>query len=381
MRILIAPDKFRGTFTARQVCEHLAAGVADLLPEALVETVPMADGGEGTLDVVLSALGGTRVRMTARDSAGTPVESEYGVTRDGTAVLEAARFCGLGREAAGSRDPMRASSRGLGEAIADALESGLRRFLIGLGGTATVDGGAGMARALGFRLLDASGRDLDGGGGDQERIARIDATTAHQDLEAARFTILCDVANPLLGPQGAARVFGPQKGAAPSQVARLEAGLAALAGALAALRSVPLETLVSAPGAGAGGGLGAGASAFLGGRRVPGAEFLFDLLGLAARLERCDLIVTGEGSFDSQSFGGKVVGTLLRKAAAAGRPVLVVAGRWDGTASAETQPPLEIITAQSVGSPGGPMDEPGLREAGRRVAVVARRVANGRIDS
>ncbi len=364
VRVLLCPDKFRGTFTAAEVCAHLGRGLRQAPVPVEVSALPLADGGEGTLEVVASRRGGQRVSLTAPGPAGRPVRGEYLVAPDGTAWVESARFIGLELVAGLDWDPMRASSRGLGRAVADALDAGVARLVIGLGGSATVDGGAGMAVALGFRLLDADGRDVGPEPRYLPRVYAIDATTVHPTLPAAHITALCDVPNPMLGVEGAARVFGPQKGAAPETIGLLEEGLEALASAMGRLRGLPPGSLTSLAGGGAAGGLGTGCAAFLGARLVPGAEYLMEEAGYSALQASSDLVVTGEGSCDSQSRSGKVVAGVVRAARAAGKPVIVVAGEWDGTAPAGDRR-VEVITGRDLDRGPGRLGPDGLETIGK----------------
>jgi glycerate 2-kinase len=375
VRILLAPDKFRGTFTASEVCHHLARGLAQEAPGIVAESLPLADGGEGMLEAVLKSTGGTRVTVPIRGPMDEEIACEYGVTPDGTAVIESARACGLQLVPAEARDPMSASSYGLGQVVAAALDAGIRRFLIGLGGTATVDGGAGMARALGIRLEDEAGRDVGYRPRDLWQTARVDASMAHPELAVSGFVALCDVANPLLGPKGAARVFGPQKGASGAQVERLEAGLAAVASAVTRWKTEEAGHLTLQPGAGAGGGLGAGCAAFLGARLRPGAPQMLEMLSFEEKLSGSDLAVTGEGSFDSQTAGGKVVAAVLEACVKAGKPVVVVAGRWDGTLPAVHPGDMEVLTGEKIGLRSSQLDAGGLAAAGQWIARRALRLA------
>jgi len=330
MRIVLAPDKFKGTFTAAQVCAHIASGVSQVRPDALIDQLPLADGGDGTLDLVLAARGGRLVEMQACGPLGETVSTAYGVTPDGTGVIESARICGLAMTPPGRRDVMRATSRGVGEVIAAALDAGIRRFVLGLGGTATVDGGAGMARGLGYRLLDRDGSALSGLPETLARIVRIDPAMAHQDLRQAQVSALCDVTIPLLGERGAASLFGPQKGASPAQVERLESGLAALSGAVDSWKQ-EAQDLATRAGAGAGGGVGFGVGAFLGGTLQPGAAWLLSLTAFRDRIRDADLVVTGEGRLDFLTGTGKVVSVVLQECADLGIRAAVVTGSWDGS--------------------------------------------------
>lgn len=319
------------------------------------------------MDAVMRACGGTRVGIEARGPLGETVSAEYGVTTDGIAVMEAASFCGLQLVPPDRRDPARASSYGLGQAVAAALDTGVRRFLIGLGGSATVDGGAGLAAALGYRLEDAAGLAACTCGRDLSSVARIDASMAHPHLGAARFTALCDVDNPLLGPRGAVPVFAPQKGAMPDDMKQLEEGLGALAAAIASWRGADVADLVSLPSGGAAGGLGLGCVAFLGATLTRGAVFMMQMLGMGERIARADLVVTGEGSFDSQTRSGKVVAAVLEAAARQAKPAVVVSGRWDGSLPEPRPASLEVLTAGDIAGAPGRLSSQELFELGRRI--------------
>ncbi|HEY3177036.1 MAG TPA: glycerate kinase [Candidatus Polarisedimenticolia bacterium] len=372
MRVLLAPDKFRGTFTASQVCAHLARGMKRTSPDIVVLEHPLADGGEGTLEALLAACGGTSHILEVHGPLGEPVEALYGVAPDGTALLESARFCGLGLVPPGSRDPMRASSRGLGEAVAACLDAGLRRFLIGLGGSATVDGGTGMARALGFRFLERGGEEIRGVGSDLPAIVRIDGSMAHPGLAEASFTVLHDVDNPVLGPSGAAIVYGPQKGASPADLLVLEAGLEHVVSACAHWGGQDPSTLAMLPGGGAAGGLGLACRTFLGALLRPGAPFLLERLSFADRLAEADLVVTGEGSFDAQSLQGKVAARVIEAAAGLGLPAALVAGRWDGSLPARRPAIMRVFTGSDLAEGGGQLDAQALSELGGRIVAWAR---------
>ena len=363
MRILLAPDKFRGSFSAAQICDLLALGIRGTDVAVEVDRAPLADGGEGTLEAVLAAGGGERARIRVTGPLGDPIDAEYGQMPDGCVVIESALICGLEQLGLDRLDPLRATSHGLGMAIAAALDSGHRRFVLGLGGTATVDGGAGMARALGYRILDDQGVDL----ATTDRLAltaSIDGSGAHSGLSESDVTALCDVDCPLLGPVGAARLFGPQKGASPEVVERLEAGLAALSGAVIREKGITYGQMADRPGAGAAGGLGAGAAAFLGAGLRPGAAWLMEMVGFRRRLEACDLVVTGEGSLDRKTLHGKVVAAVLREAADCGRPAVIIAGRWDGTLPTRRPEWIQVITRQWLGLSDGPLDGKHLRLIG-----------------
>ncbi len=328
MKIVLAPDSFKGTLSAGEVCRAFQAGVRSASPGADTVCCPLADGGEGTLEVLLGTVGGQRRSVRACDPLGRPITAEYAMLEGGEALIEMARTCGLDLLDQPERNPWVAGTRGLGMTVRAALDEGADGICLTLGGSATVDGGAGMARELGFRFLDRYGRALEYEGGRiLSKIARIDTDGADSRLASVRVRALCDVTNPLTGPRGAARVFGPQKGADGAMVERLDMGL----GRLARCFERDLGRRVSdTPGAGAAGGMGAAVLAFFGGELISGIDYILEAIGFDSALKDADLLITGEGSFDSQSLGGKVISGLLARAGASGTPVDVVCGRAAG---------------------------------------------------
>ncbi|MFC1613950.1 glycerate kinase [Gemmatimonadota bacterium] len=327
MKIILAPDSFKGTFSAPEVCRAFEKGIRQVLSEVEVAHLPLADGGEGTLDVLLAATGGRRCKTSAADPLGREIKVEFGVLSGSSeALVEMAGVSGLALLAENERNPWKVGTYGLGQVVKAALSEGVASLGLTLGGSATVDGGVGMARALGFRFLDTDGSPLEfEGGGILGQIYRIDTDKVDPRLPTLRSRALCDVKNPLLGPLGAARVFGPQKGADPEMVEKLEEGLANLAGRVEQDLGKKVADL---PGSGAAGGLGAATVAFLGGSLVPGIEYILETIGFAESLEGADLVLTGEGSFDSQSLGGKVISGVLELAGKKNVPVVVVCGRY-----------------------------------------------------
>lgn len=323
MRIVLAPDSFKGCLSATEVCEAMTDGIRSRLPAAVVESVPMADGGEGTAAVVSEALAGRTMTQTAAGPLGDPVAAAYvySETRR-TAVVESAAACGLPLLTDAQRDPMRTSTRGVGELYMHALAAGAQRIMLTIGGSSTVDGGAGFARALGFRFLDQTGDELPEGGGGLAKLHRI-VFPAERPWDGVETVVACDVNNPLLGPNGAAAVFAPQKGARPAQVPILEAGLARLAEVLR--RDHDLDVAERA-GAGAAGGLGAGLMAFCNGQLESGVDLVMDLVDLRQRLTGADLVITGEGQTDAQTAGGKVCAGIAREAARQGIPCVILSG-------------------------------------------------------
>jgi glycerate kinase len=341
MRVLVAPDKFRGTLTAADAAEAIAVGWLRTEPDAAVDTIPMADGGEGTLDALVAALGGERRRLTVTGPLGDATPAEYGVVESPagmTAVIEMARASGVALVSAERRDPARATSRGTGELILDACRSGARRVLVCIGGSATNDAGAGMAQALGIRLLDGHGEELGPGGAALTELARIDMRGLDPSVAAADVVVASDVDNPLVGPRGASAVYGPQKGATPEQVRRLDEALRHLAAIVYRDLGVDVRDL---PGAGAAGGLGGGLVAFLGAKLRPGIEVVMDAVRFRERLEGADLVVTGEGSFDEQSLSGKVPAGVLHAAREHRVPAVVLCGA--ATASVSGVPVFSLV--------------------------------------
>jgi glycerate kinase len=325
-RVVIAPDKFKGTLTAPDAARSLAMGWRRGDPEAEVEEVPVADGGEGTLDTLLAALGGDRHRARVTGPLGDPVDAEYGLvrTRDGLlAIVEMAKASGLALLDGGRPDPARASTFGTGELILAACRHEPTWLVVCVGGSATNDGGAGAAQALGIRLLDEQGEDLPRGGEALERLARIDARGLHRTVRGLRTTVASDVDNPLIGPRGAAAVFGPQKGASEDDVVLLERALGHLAAVIHRDLAVDVRHL---DGGGAAGGLAAGLVAFLGARIRPGFDMVAEVLNIPERLDRADVAVTGEGRFDRQSAGGKAPARILEMAKEARCRSILIAG-------------------------------------------------------
>jgi glycerate kinase len=322
MKIVVAPDKFKGSLPATQVAAAIAAGLHAGRPGAEVVTIPVADGGEGTVDAAVAA-GFERVPVTAAGPAGDPVRASY-ARRGEVAVVELAGVCGLARLPGGRPAPLTASSFGAGEVLRAALEAGARRIVLGVGGSASTDGGAGLLQALGARVLDTSGEPVRPGGAGLRDVATLDLTGLHQAPYPAGIILAADVDNPLTGPDGAAEVYGPQKGASPAEVALLDEGLRRWAAVVAAAVG---RDWSRAPGAGAAGGVGFGVLAALGATIRPGVELVLDLSGFETALDGADLVITGEGSLDAQSLAGKTPVGVARAAARRGIAVVAVAGR------------------------------------------------------
>ena len=324
MKIVVAPDKFKGSLPATRVAAAIAAGLHAGQPGAEVVTIPVADGGEGTVDAAVAA-GFERVPLSAAGPAGQarPVRTSY-ARRGEVAVVELAGVCGLARRPGGRPAPLTASSFGAGEVLRAALEAGARRIVLGVGGSASTDGGAGLLQALGARVLDTRGEPVRPGGAGLRDVATLDLTGLHRALYHADIILAADVDNPLTGPDGAAEVYGPQKGASPAEVDALAAGLRRWAAVVAAAVG---RDWSRAPSAGAAGGVGFAALAVLGATRRPGIELVLDLAGFEGALDGADLVITGEGSLDAQSLAGKTPVGVARAAARHGIGVVAVAGR------------------------------------------------------
>ena len=324
MRVVIAPDKFKGSLTALEAAEAMARGLSRVDPSAEIDRVPMADGGEGTVAALVAATGGSYRTVTITGPLGDPVVASFGLLGDGrTAVLEMASASGLWLVPPALRDPLRATTRGTGQLLLAALEAGARRVIVGIGGSATNDGGAGLGQALGFRLLDTHGRELEPGGGELDRLARIERTDQVAVLGSATIAVACDVTNPLCGPQGASAVYGPQKGATPEMVERLDRNLGHFADIVARDLDVAVRDI---PGSGAAGGLGGGLVAFAGGRLEGGVNLVIEAVNLRERLHAADLCLTGEGALDGQSAFGKTAVGVARLAHSLRCPTLAIAG-------------------------------------------------------
>jgi len=380
MKIVVAPDKFKGSLPATQVAAAIAAGLRAGLPGAEVITIPVADGGEGTVEAAVAA-GFERVPVTAAGPTGDPVRASY-ARRGEVAVVELACVCGLARLPGGPSSPraapLTASSFGAGEVLRAALEAGARRIILGVGGSASTDGGAGLLQALGARVLDAGGEPVRTGGpalggGGLRDVATLDLSGLHPGLRAAEVILAADVDNPLTGPDGAAEVYGPQKGASPAEVALLDEGLRRWTAVVAAATGTDWSR---APGAGAAGGVGFAALAVLGATRRPGVELVLDLAGFEDALDGADLVITGEGSLDTQSLAGKAPVGVARAAARRGIPVVAVAGRSTLT---EAELAAAGITAAYPLSDLEPDLDRSRAEAARLLRQVGQMIARDRL--
>lgn len=369
-RVLIAPQSFKGSADAVAVAAAIARGVKRVWPDAATIEMPLADGGEGTVRALVHASRGDLRHTRVHDPLLREIDAEWGVLGDRTtAVVEMAAANGLPLLREEERDPRRTSTRGTGELILAAAASGAHRIVIGIGGSATNDGGAGMARAFGYRFFDAGGQELPEGGAALARLTRIDGQTDPR-LVRPSIDVACDVRNPLLGAEGASAVFGPQKGATPDMVRELDAALTRYADVVERFVG---RNVRDVPGAGAAGGLGAGLVAFLDARLVSGAQLVLDALGFDKRLDGASLVITGEGRIDGQSAYGKLTQAVTAAAGRRGVPVVAVAGmlgegheamRDAGITRIET---LAADDAERVVAMRDPL--PRIEDAARRLAV------------
>lgn len=327
LRVVVAPDKFKGTLTGPHAAAAMAAGVRQAVPDAVIEQVPLADGGEGTVQAVLAA-GGTRHTATVTGPLGDPVEAEFALLAGTTAVLEAAQACGLQLLDPTPATALSASSAGVGDLVRAAWAAGATHIVIGLGGVACTDGGTGLATALGAQFLAASGSPVRPGGGGLGDVASVRLDSLDPRVAQTSFVAATDVTNPLLGPVGAAAVYAPQKGAGPDEVRDLERGLATVSGLLGG-------TACEQQGAGAAGGLGWGLVTFCGASIAPGGDLIMDLTGMESAVAGADLVITGEGRLDEQSRYGKGPVALAALAARHQVPVIAVAGLVESVGPAE----------------------------------------------
>jgi len=324
MKVVVAPNAFKGSLTASQAAAAMARGVREAFPGAEVFEVPVADGGDGTVDALVSAHRGRYLTAEVDGPLGDRVNATYGMIDGGrTGVVELASASGLTLIPAERRDPRKASTYGFGQLLIAVRDAGASKVIAGIGGSATNDGGAGMAQAMGYRLLDAAGAELPRGGAALARLERIDPSGFDQGWRSVNVMVACDVTNPLTGPQGASAVYGPQKGADEAAVGELDAALANFA---VVIEHDLGKRVADVPGAGAAGGAGAGLLAFLDAGLVPGAPLVVTASGFDEKVQGADLVITGEGRVDSQTAYGKAPGEVAKRGKAARIPVLLIAG-------------------------------------------------------
>ncbi|KZE24149.1 glycerate kinase [Cronobacter sakazakii] len=369
-KIVIAPDSFKESLSAMDVAKAIEAGFREIYPQANYVCVPMADGGEGTVEAMVAATGGQIITTPVTAPLGNNVDGFFGLLGDGeTAVVEMAAASGLHLVPTAQRDPRITTSYGTGELILAALERGVKAIIIGIGGSATNDGGAGMMQALGARFLDGEGRELAPGGAALARLERLDLSALDPRLAQVSVTAACDVDNPLCGEKGASAVFGPQKGATPAMVTELDAALRRFGEQLEAATG---KAIISAPGAGAAGGMGAALLGMLNAELRPGIEIVIESLGLAQAMRDADLVITGEGRLDSQSIHGKTPVGVARVAKQFQRPVVAIAG--------SLTPDYQIVHEHGIDAAFSVIDrivtlQEALDDAERNLRVTARNVA------
>ncbi|WP_110798184.1 glycerate kinase [Cronobacter sakazakii] len=369
-KIVIAPDSFKESLSAMDVAKAIEAGFREIYPQAHYVCVPMADGGEGTVEAMVAATGGQIITTPVTAPLGNKVDSFFGLLGDGeTAVVEMAAASGLHLVPTAQRDPRITTSYGTGELILAALERGVEAIIIGIGGSATNDGGAGMMQALGARFLDGEGRELAPGGAALARLERLDLSALDPRLAQVSVTAACDVDNPLCGEKGASAVFGPQKGATPEMVSELDTALRRFGEQLEAATG---KAIISAPGAGAAGGMGAALLGMLNAELRPGIEIVIESLGLAQAVRDADLVITGEGRLDSQSIHGKTPVGVARVAKQFQRPVVAIAG--------SLTPDYQIVHEHGIDAAFSVIDrivtlQEALDDAERNLRVIARNVA------
>ncbi|KIH77242.1 glycerate kinase [Geoalkalibacter ferrihydriticus] len=374
MKILIAPDSYKESLSAAQVAEQIEAGFREIFPLADYRRLPLADGGEGTVEALVAATGGKIVEVAVSGPLSEKVRAFFGSFNSGqSAVIEIAAASGLELVPQASRNPLRTTTFGSGQLIRAALDRGARHLIIGLGGSATCDGGAGMLQALGAKLLDRHGRQIGPGGAALADLARIDVTTLDERLRHCRIEAACDVDNPLLGEKGAAAVFAPQKGATAEMVAQLEANLGHFAEIVKGALGVDIA---ATPGGGAAGGLGAALRAFLDAGLRPGIDIVSETLGLEQAIMQADLILVGEGRMDSQSLQGKAPLGVARLAQRRGKPVIAIAGSLAADMDSVHQQGIEAVFSvlREIGTLSEALENAAvnLRMSARNVAAVLR---------
>ena len=327
MKIVIASDSFKGSLASMEVARSVEMGILDVFPSCDVVKVAVADGGEGTMDALCQSLGGRFIRIPVDDPIGRTINASYVILEDGnTAVLEMSSASGLTLLTPAERNPMLTSTYGTGQLIDDAIGRGCRRFLVGIGGSATNDAGMGMLTALGYRFLDAEGNELPRAGASLSKVCGIDCSGVSQAVRDSEFIVACDVDSPLYGPDGAAYVFAPQKGADPDMVKALDDGLRHYADVVASGEASIMKDAASMPGAGAAGGLGYAFVAFFGARLQLGVDMVLDAVGFDSIIEGADLVITGEGRIDAQTLTGKTPCGVLQRASRQNIPVIALAG-------------------------------------------------------
>ena len=347
MKIVIAPQGFKGNLTALEVSRAISRGIKQVIPDAVTVIVPMADGGEGTMQALVDAIGGNIISVEVTDPIGERITARWAMLSDGvTAVIEMAEASGLDLVPPEKRNPLLTTTYGTGELIRDALARGCRKFIIGIGGSATNDGGAGMAQALGIKLINAKGAAIAPGGAALIDLEDIDTTTIDPRLADCDILLASDVTNPLCGPEGASFIYGPQKGATPEMIVQLDAALAHYADVIQEKLGADIRDI---PGAGAAGGLGAGLIAFLKAQVLPGIDIVIQATSLAEKMRGANLVFTGEGRIDSQTASGKTPVGVARKAKDFGLPVIAITGEIGNGYSAVYREGIDTVFSIAPG--------------------------------
>ena len=370
MKILIAPDSYKECLTAMEVATEIEAGFREIYPDAEYVRLPMADGGEGTVAAMVAATGGRVIEREVTGPLGEQVKAFYGIIGDGnTAIIEMAAASGLALVPPHLRNPMKTTTFGTGELIKAALDAGICHLIIGIGGSATNDGGAGMLQALGVKLLDQSGCEIGLGGESLAKLCSINISTMDQRLNNCRIDAACDVSNPLTGPTGASAVFGPQKGATPEMVAQLDTYLSHYAALIHRDLGVDVN---STPGAGAAGGMGAALLAFFSANLRKGAEIVMEAVGLETAVQDADLVITGEGRIDSQTILGKTPIGVAKMAKLYGKPVIGIAGSLSSDVGVVYDHGIDAVF--SVLNQVGTIDD-ALKSAPQNLRIASRNIA------
>ncbi|MFP8641642.1 glycerate kinase [Priestia aryabhattai] len=371
MKIVIAPDSFKESLTALRVCEAVEKGIKTHFPNAEISKVPMADGGEGTVQSLVDATDGEVIQARVTGPLGKEVKAFYGILGDGkTAVIEMAAASGLHHVPVDKRNPLVTTTRGTGELILKALDHKVKHIIIGIGGSATNDGGAGMAKALGAKLLDAKGAEIKEGGGSLGQLTSIDLTNLDSRLAEIKVEVACDVDNPLTGETGASAVFGPQKGATPDMVKQLDRNLAHYAAIVGKEMGIHIQ---SVPGAGAAGGLGGGLLAFLSAELKPGVDIVIKATHLESYIKNADLVITGEGRIDGQTIYGKTPIGVAKTAKKHSVPVIAIAGSIGAGSEAVYE---HGISALFSVVPGAVSLQEALEKADENIERTAKNVAS-----
>jgi len=346
MKVLIAMDSFKGNFDSLTVAGIVERGIRKVYKDATIDKVAIADGGEGTVDAIVKTLNGRYERIEVTGPMGSKVIAKYGIVDGNTAVIEMAEASGLALVPENERNPLRASTYGTGELILDAINKGCTRIIMGIGGSATNDGGTGMARALGARFLDSEGKELDEGGGSLDSLARIDISGMNEKIASTEFIVACDVTNPLYGEKGASAVFGPQKGADSEMVKILDNNLRHYSEIVK--RDLGID-VANEPGTGAAGGLGYGLMVFCKARLTKGIEMVLDTIKIENRMKDVDVVITGEGRVDGQTVFGKVPVGIAARAKKFGKPVFAIAGFMDEGADLVYDHGIDAVMSSMIG--------------------------------